>query len=239
MKRIYAIILILVLSLGLISCTDKKVSSNNIKEDNEVSSESDNESNSANEKNTDELNENKNDVKEASSNSDTAKNSTSNNSSNNSNNNTVSNSNESTSTKKDSQDITKEVSNDKNEESFYGNWVIKEVVGYSKVSGGSDPSSVINTKMSFSGDSATFGETSWKNPKYIIKSEKKDDLEYDYRTNFSKLGINKDSIVNVRVEGEKPNFQRNFFIKDDNTLIYCDEGVFYDVERISSADKNK
>ncbi|KFX60178.1 hypothetical protein KU41_01475 [Clostridium botulinum] len=238
MKRIYAIILILVLSLGLISCTDKKVSSNNIKEDNEVSRESDNESNSANEKNTDELNENKNDVKEASSNSDTAKNSTSNNSTS-SNNNTVSNSNNSTSTKKDSQDVTKEVSNDKNEESFYGNWVIKEVVGYSKVSGGSDPSSVINTKMSFSGDSATFGETSWKNPQYIIKSEKKDDLEYDYRTNFSKLGINKDSIVNVRVEGEKPNFQRNFFIKDDNTLIYCDEGVFYDVERISSTDKNK
>ncbi|NFI93596.1 hypothetical protein FC961_04150 [Clostridium botulinum] len=233
MKRIYAIILVLVLSLGLISCTDKKVSSNNIKEDNEVSSESDNESNSANEKNTDKLNENKNDVKEASSNSDTAKNSTS------SNNNTVSNSNNSTSTKKDSQNVTKEVSNDKNEEQFYGNWVIKEVVGYSKVSGGSDPSSVINTKMSFSGDSATFGETSWKNPQYIIKSEKKDDLEYDYRTNFSKLGINKDSIVNVRVEGEKPNFQRNFFIKDDNTLIYCDEGVFYDVERISSTDKNK
>ncbi|KFX54710.1 hypothetical protein HYH39_16085 [Clostridium botulinum] len=238
MKRIYAIILVLVLSLGLISCTDKKVSSNNIKEDNEVSSESDNESNSANEKNTDKLNENKNDVKEASSNSDTAKNSTSNNSSS-SNNNTVSNSNNSTSTKTDSQNVTKEVSNDKNEEQFYGNWVIKEVVGYSKVSGGSDPSSVINTKMSFSGDSATFGETSWKNPQYIIKSEKKDDLEYDYRTNFSKLGINKDSIVNVRVEGEKPNFQRNFFIKDDNTLIYCDEGVFYDVERISSTDKNK
>ncbi|WP_105177675.1 hypothetical protein [Clostridium cagae] len=238
MKRIYTIILVLVLSLGLISCTDKKVSSNNIKEDNEVSSESDNESNSANEKNTDELNENKNDVKEASSNSDIAKNSTSNNSSS-SNNNTVSNRNESTSTKKDSQDITKEVSNDKNEESFYGNWVIKEVVGYSKVSGGSDPSSVINTKMSFSGDSATFGETYWKNPQYIINNENKEDLEYDYRTNFSKLGINKDSIVNVRVEGEKPNFQRNFFIKDDNTLIYCDEGVFYDVKRISSADKNK
>ncbi|WP_252231526.1 MULTISPECIES: hypothetical protein [unclassified Clostridium] len=238
MKRIYAIILILVLSLGLISCTDKKVSSNNIKEDNEVSSESDNESNSANEKNTDELNENKNDVKEASSNSDIAKNSTSNNSTS-STNNTVSNSNESTSTKKDSQDVTKKVSNDKNEESFYGNWVIKEVVGYSKVSGGSDPSSVINTKMSFSGDSATFGETYWKNPQYIINNENKEDLEYDYRTNFSKLGINKDSIVNVRVEGEKPNFQRNFFIKDDNTLIYCDEGVFYDVKRISSADKNK
>ncbi|WP_252248840.1 hypothetical protein [Clostridium sp. ZBS20] len=238
MKRIYAIILVLVLSLGLISCTDKKVSSNNIKEDNEVSSESDNESNSANEKNTDKLNENKNDVKEASSNSDIAKNSTSNNSTS-SNNSTVSNSNNSTSTKKDSQDVTKEVSNDKNEESFYGNWVIKEVVGYSKVSGGSDPSSVINTKMSFSGDSATFGETYWKNPQYIINNENKEDLEYDYRTNFSKLGINKDSIVNVRVEGEKPNFQRNFFIKDDNTLIYCDEGVFYDVERISSTDKNK
>ncbi|WP_252238948.1 MULTISPECIES: hypothetical protein [unclassified Clostridium] len=236
MKRIYTIILVLVLvlSLGLISCTDKKVSSNNIKEDNEVSSES----NSANEKNTDELNENKNDVKEASSNSDIAKNSTSNDSTS-STNNTVSNSNESTSTKEDSQDITKEVSNDKNEESFYGNWVIKEVVGYSKVSGGSDPSSVINTKMSFSGDSATFGETYWKNPQYIINNENKEDLEYDYRTNFSKLGINKDSIVNVRVEGEKPNFQRNFFIKDDNTLIYCDEGVFYDVKRISSADKNK
>ncbi|WP_252236976.1 hypothetical protein [Clostridium sp. CH2] len=238
MKRIYTIILVLVLSLGLISCTDKKVSSNNIKEDNEVSSESDNESNSANEKNTDELNENKNDVKEASSNSDIAKNSTSNNSTS-STNNTVSNRNESTSTKKDSQDVTKKVSNDKNEESFYGNWVIKEVVGYSKVSGGSDPSSVINTKMSFSGDSATFGETYWKNPQYIINNENKEDLEYDYRTNFSKLGINKDSIVNVRVEGEKPNFQRNFFIKDDNTLIYCDEGVFYDVKRISSADKNK
>ncbi|NFN95608.1 hypothetical protein FDB28_16460 [Clostridium botulinum] len=238
MKRIYAIILVLVLSLGLISCTDKKVSSNNIKEDNEVSRESDNESNSANEKNTDKLNENKNDVKEASSNSDTAKNSTSNNSSS-SNNNTFSNSNNSTSTKKDSQNVTKDVKNEKNEEQFYGEWIIKKVVGYSKVSGGSDPSSVINTKMSFSGDSATFGETYWKNPQYIINNENKEDLEYDYRTNFSKLGINKDSIVNVRVEGEKPNFQRNFFIKDDNTLIYCDEGVFYDVERISSTDKNK
>ncbi|WP_252213601.1 MULTISPECIES: hypothetical protein [unclassified Clostridium] len=238
MKRIYAIILILVLSLGLISCTDKKVSSNNIKEDNEVSSESDNESNSANEKNTDKLNKNKNDVKEASSNSDTAKNSTSNNSSS-SNNNTVSNSNNSTSTKRDSQDVTKEVSNDKNEESFYGNWVIKEVVGYSKVHAGRNTSLVINTKISLSKDLATFDKDSFKNPKYIIKSEKKDDLEYDYRTNFSKLGINKDSITTITVKSEDSSFQDKLIVKDDNTLISCDEGIFYDVKRISSTDKNK
>ncbi|AOR25065.1 PdaC/SigV domain-containing protein [Clostridium taeniosporum] len=73
MKRIYALILILVLSFGLISCADKEVSSNDIKEDNEVS----NEFNNDNKENNDELNENKNEVKEASSNSDTVKNSTS------------------------------------------------------------------------------------------------------------------------------------------------------------------
>ncbi|MBN1049352.1 DUF4163 domain-containing protein [Clostridium botulinum] len=43
MKGIYALILTLVLSVGLISCADKKISSNNIKEDNEVSSEVNNE----------------------------------------------------------------------------------------------------------------------------------------------------------------------------------------------------
>ncbi len=43
MKGIYGIILTLVLSVGLISCTEQKVSSNNIKEDNTVSSEVNNE----------------------------------------------------------------------------------------------------------------------------------------------------------------------------------------------------
>ncbi len=43
MKGIYALILTLVLSVGLISCADQKASSNNIKEDNEVSSEVNNE----------------------------------------------------------------------------------------------------------------------------------------------------------------------------------------------------
>ncbi|MBY6931612.1 DUF4163 domain-containing protein [Clostridium botulinum] len=43
MKGIYGIILTLVLSVGLISCTEQKVSSNNIKEDNTVSSEVSNE----------------------------------------------------------------------------------------------------------------------------------------------------------------------------------------------------
>ncbi len=43
MKGIYALILTLVLSVGLISCAAQKASSNNIKEDNEVSSEVNNE----------------------------------------------------------------------------------------------------------------------------------------------------------------------------------------------------
>ncbi|NFO33157.1 DUF4163 domain-containing protein [Clostridium botulinum] len=43
MKGIYALILTLVLSVGLISCADQKASSNNIKEYNEVSSEVNNE----------------------------------------------------------------------------------------------------------------------------------------------------------------------------------------------------
>lgn len=235
MKRIYAIILILVLSLGLISCTDKKVSSNNIKEDNEVSIES----NSANEKNTDKLNENKNDVKEASSNSDTAKNSTNNNSSNSSNNNTVSNSNESTSTKKDLQNVTKEVSNDKNEESFYGNWVIKEVAAYGKVHAGRDTSLVINTNINLSKNLAIFDKESFKNPKYIIKNEKKEDLAWGYHMDFSSLGINKDSITTITVKSEDSSFQDKLIVKDDNTLISCDEGIFYYVERVTSADKNK
>ncbi len=238
MKRIYAIILILVLSLGLISCADKKVSSNNIKEDNEVSSESDNESNSANEKNTDELNENKNDVKEASSNSDIAKNSTSNNSTS-STNNTVSNRNESTSTKEDSQNVTKEVSNDKNEESFYGNWVIKEVAAYGKVHAGRDTSLVINTNINLSKNLAIFDKESFKNPKYIIKNEKKEDLAWGYHMDFSSLGINKDSITTITVKSEDSSFQDKLIVKDDNTLISCDEGIFYYVERITSADKNK
>ncbi|NFT06238.1 MULTISPECIES: hypothetical protein [unclassified Clostridium] len=238
MKRIYAIILVLVLSLGLISCADKKVSSNNIKEDNEVSSESDNESNSANEKNTDELNENKNDVKEASSNSDIAKNSTSNNSTS-STNNTVSNRNESTSTKEDSQNVTKEVSNDKNEESFYGNWVIKEVAAYGKVHAGRDTSLVINTNINLSKNLAIFDKESFKNPKYIIKNEKKEDLAWGYHMDFSSLGINKDSITTITVKSEDSSFQDKLIVKDDNTLISCDEGIFYYVERITSADKNK
>ncbi|WP_252247580.1 hypothetical protein [Clostridium sp. ZBS4] len=238
MKCIYTIILVLVLSLGLISCTDKKVSSNNIKEDNEVSSESDNESNSANEKNTDELNENKNDVKEASSNSDTVKNSTSNNSTS-SNNNTVSNRNESTSTKKDSQDVTKKVSNDKNEESFYGNWVIKEVAAYGKVHAGRNTSLVINTNINLSKNLAIFDKESFKNPKYIIKNEKKEDLAWGYHMDFSSLGINKDSITTITVKSEDSSFQDKLIVKDDNTLISCDEGIFYYVERVTSADKNK
>lgn len=131
--------------------------------------------------------------------------------------------NSSTNNNSSSQNNDKETSND--EKSFYGNWEIKKVAGYAKVSVG-EKTSLIGLKISLSNNLATFGNESYNNPQYKMTNKTQNNMASEYKTNLSKIGVSTDSIMQLNVSDKI-----TLFIKDNNTLLYFDEGVFYEVKR--------
>ncbi|MBN7576892.1 MULTISPECIES: lipoprotein [Clostridium] len=131
--------------------------------------------------------------------------------------------NSSTNNNSSSQNNDKETSND--EKSFYGNWEIKKVAGYAKVSVG-EKTSLIGLKISLSNNLATFGNESYNNPQYKMTNKTQNNMESEYKTILSKIGVSTDSIMQLNVSDKI-----TLFIKDNNTLLYFDEGVFYEVKR--------
>lgn len=124
-----------------------------------------------------------------------------------------------------SQNTTKE--NNQDQKSFYGNWEITKVAGYAKVSTG-EKESLIGLKISFSNNLATFGNESYNNPHYKITNRTQENMASEYNTNLSKIGVNAESISELDV----PN-KMTLFIKDNDTLLYFDEGVYYETKRVS------
>lgn len=113
----------------------------------------------------------------------------------------------------------------KDQKSFYGSWKITKVAGYAKVSTG-EKQSLMGLKISLSNNLATFGNESYNNPQYKMTNKTKANMASEYNTNISKIGIDADSITQLYVSDKM-----TLFIKDNNTLLYFDEGVFYEVNK--------
>ncbi|UYZ33658.1 hypothetical protein OD350_15445 [Clostridium beijerinckii] len=213
MKKIKIILSVAAILVTLSGCGNQKTQNNDNQTNNDTTTEattdtSDNTTNSDS-KNTDNNTETNKTASSSTDSKDT--------------NSAVEKNNSSTNNNSNSQNNDKETSND--EKSFYGNWEIKKVAGYAKVSVG-EKTSLIGLKISLSNNLATFGNESYNNPQYKMINKTQNNMASEYKTNLSKIGVSTDSIIQLNVADKL-----TLFIKDNNTLLYFDEGVFYEVKR--------
>ncbi len=214
LKKIKIILSVAAILVTLSGCGNQKPQNNANQTNNDTTTEattdtSDNTTSNSDSKNTDNNTETNNTASSSTDSKDT--------------NIAVEKNNNSTNNNSSSQNNDKETSND--EKSFYGNWEIKKVAGYAKVSVG-EKTSLIGLKISLSNNLATFGNESYNNPQYKMINKTQNNMASEYKTNLSKIGVSTDSIMQLNVSDKI-----TLFIKDNNTLLYFDEGVFYEVKR--------
>lgn len=214
MKKIQIILSVMVLLVSLTGCGNQKVQNNDSQKDNATTNGF-----------TDDNQENANkDTKESTSTNSNKKDNTSTNSS---------KTEKSTNNDTGSQNIAKESSKD--QKSFYGSWKVTKSIPTNGIHATIDESEVIGLTMKFSSDGVTFGNQSFQNPKYAITNLSIADFREQYHREPSELGLSGDTItcVSVNTTGEQPKFSNSFIVKDNNTLIYCVEGVYFEVKRES------
>ena len=120
--------------------------------------------------------------------------------------------------------------------SYLGTWQITSSTfgAYSAMSE-EDCSALVGTRFEYFKDYAIYDdEHRLDSPKYIESILTADDFSSIYQgTSLETLGISKDSIQVVAIENAG-GIGDTFYIKDENTLIIPWDGVFFEVQRISS-----
>ena len=130
-----------------------------------------------------------------------------------------------------SQSTAKESSKD--QKSYYGSWKVTKLIPTHGAHETIDESTVIGKVMKFSSNEAGFGNDSFQNPEYKTTSLSATDLRKEYRREPTELGLSDDiTYVSVIIDG-KENQSNSFFVKDNNTLIYHPEGVFFEIKRVA------
>jgi hypothetical protein len=129
----------------------------------------------------------------------------------------------------------------KNEESFYGDWVIEKAIGYSKAGTYSqeDIKKLVGKKLSFSkeksssfGDDVSYLNNIVKNPNYKKSKITKDEFETNFRASVSTLFTNSNNITEIEVVDDKGVSACTFFVKDNDTLVLYGGGTFFEVRRL-------
>ncbi|AOR25039.1 hypothetical protein [Clostridium taeniosporum] len=159
---------------------------------------------------------------------------------------TVDNDSNSTNNNASSQNNTKETRSD--EKSFYGNWQITRVVRHSRIVALPDESKFIGQIMNFSNNEAKFVDIDIKidndqtkiipiyfpNPKYTITNKTKKEFIRECRCDPSELGIDSDTITFFTAEttSKKPKTSPSIIVKDNDTLIYINQGVDFELKRV-------
>jgi hypothetical protein len=120
--------------------------------------------------------------------------------------------------------------------SYLGTWEITSSTfgAYSAMSE-EDCSALVGTRFEYFKDYAIYDdEHRLDSPKYIESILTADDFSSIYQgTTLETLGISKDSIQVVAIENAG-GIGDTFYIKDENTLIIPWDGVFFEVQRVSS-----
>ena len=120
--------------------------------------------------------------------------------------------------------------------SYLGTWQITSSTfgAYSAMSE-EDCSALVGTRFEYFKDYAIYDDQHrLDSPQYIESILTADDFSSIYQgTSLETLGIFKDSIQVVAIENAG-GFGDTFYIKDENTLIIPWDGVFFEVQRVSS-----
>lgn len=213
MKRILIILSAMILLVSLIGCENKEVKNNdNHKEQDTIQSTVNNQE----------------DVNENTKESNSINNSDNNNANTNSNKTEVS-----TDNTIDSQNTVKE--NNEDQKAFYGNWKVIKSIPTHGIYAEIDESEVIGVTMKFSNEEAVFGTHSIQNPKYQINNISIADFKGEFRQEPSELGISSNTITYtwISTSNGKDYLLGTFIVKDNDTLIYCVDGVYFEVKRES------
>lgn len=129
-----------------------------------------------------------------------------------------------------------------NEESFFGQWVIQKVVGYTKAGtySADDIKKILGKNLSFSkeqsscfGDDISYLNNTVKNPTYKKSVITSDEFTTGFRVPISTLTISSSTVTEIDINDEKNSPACTFFIKDDNTLILYGGGTFFELKRVS------
>ena len=120
--------------------------------------------------------------------------------------------------------------------SYLGTWQITSSTfgAYSAMSE-EDCSALVGTRFEYFNDYAIYDDGHrLDSPQYIESILTADDFSSIYQgTSLETLGISKDSIQVVAIENAG-GIGDTFYIKDENTLIIPWDGVFFEVQRVSS-----
>ena len=120
--------------------------------------------------------------------------------------------------------------------SYLGTWQITSSTfgAYSAMSE-EDCSALMGTRFEYFNDYAIYdNQHRLDSPQYIESILTVDDFSSIYQgTSLETLGISKDSIQVVAIENAS-GIGDTFYIKDENTLIIPWDGVFFEVQRVSS-----
>ena len=120
--------------------------------------------------------------------------------------------------------------------SYLGTWQITSSTfsAYSAMSE-EDCSALMGTRFEYFNDYAIYDDQHrLDSPQYIESIQTADDFSSIYQgTSLETLGISKDSIQVVAIENAI-GIGDTFYIKDENTLIIPWDGVFFEVQRVSS-----
>ncbi|OPJ63062.1 hypothetical protein [Clostridium oryzae] len=125
---------------------------------------------------------------------------------------------------------------------FYGTWIIKKAIAYGRVTayGNKEIKKMIGKKLTYLRHEASYDNNVLKQPYYKISSISRDEFfSYSY-TDLSKLGIKKKSIKMVEIFTNKSatlswDSTGNYcFIKNKDTLILLDGGVYFKLVRKSN-----
>ncbi len=120
--------------------------------------------------------------------------------------------------------------------SYLGTWQITSSTfgAYSAMSE-EDCSALMGTRFEYFNDYAIYDDQHrLDSPQYIESIQTADDFSSIYQgTSLETLGISKDSIQVVAIENAS-GIGDTFYIKDENTLIIPWDGVFFEVQRVST-----
>ena len=120
--------------------------------------------------------------------------------------------------------------------SYFGTWQITSSTfgAYSAMSE-EDCSALMGTRFEYCNEYAIYeNQHRLDSPRYIESILTADDFSSIYQgTSLETLGISKDSIQVVAIENAG-GIGDTFYIKDENTLIIPWDGVFFEVQRVSS-----
>ena len=120
--------------------------------------------------------------------------------------------------------------------SYLGTWQItSSTFGAYSAMAEEDCSALVGTRFEYFKDYAIYDDQHrLDSPKYIESILTADDFSSIYQgTSLETLGISKDSIQVVAIENAG-GIGDTFYIKDENTLIIPWDGVFFEVQRVSS-----